>query len=74
MLWEGFNLMLIGMGTVFVFLILLVLCTQAMSRLVLRYFPALPVAAVVTAQPVPTTEEEVMAAVSAAVHHHRKHS
>lgn len=71
MLWEGINLMLIGMGTVFLFLTLLVFCVQIMSRLIGRYFPeAAPVPA-----PAPAPDrrqEEVLAAVSAAVHHHRQ--
>lgn len=36
---EGFDLLLYGMGTVFVFLILLVLATALMSTLVVRFFP-----------------------------------
>lgn len=73
MLWEGFNLMLIGMGTVYLFLTLLVFCTQLMSRLIARYFPDAvepPVSA-----PIPASDrrqDEALAAVSAAVHHHRQ--
>lgn len=36
---QGNNLMLFGMGTVFVFLSLLVLCTSLMSSLINRFFP-----------------------------------
>jgi len=39
LLQQGIDLMLFGMGTVFVFLSLLVLTTQAMSFLVQRFFP-----------------------------------
>jgi len=46
MVAEGFQLMLVGMGVVFSFLVLLVLMISLMSRLVTRYAPeALPVAA-----------------------------
>jgi len=38
MMYEGFNLMLYGMGTVFVFLTLLVLCTLVMSTILARFF------------------------------------
>lgn len=73
MLWEGLNLMLIGMGTVFLFLTLLVFCTQFMSHLIARYFPE-------AAKPLPSApppapdrrQEEILAAVSATVHHHRQ--
>ncbi|MCW8194005.1 oxaloacetate decarboxylase [Proteobacteria bacterium 005FR1] len=36
---QGINLMLLGMGVVFVFLTLLVFATSFMSALVMRYFP-----------------------------------
>lgn len=37
---QGLNLMLFGMGTVFVFLSILVFATSAMSQLVNRFTPA----------------------------------
>lgn len=39
MLSAGIELMLVGMGTVFFFLTLLVLATSAMSRILQRVFP-----------------------------------
>ncbi|PJF20464.1 MAG: hypothetical protein CUN56_16045, partial [Phototrophicales bacterium] len=39
LLLDGFNLMLVGMGMVFAFLVLLVFATAFMSKLVLRYMP-----------------------------------
>lgn len=44
-LWQqGTDLMLFGMGTVFVFLTLLVISTMIMSTIVMRYFAEEPVA------------------------------
>ena len=39
---RGVQLMLVGMGTVFVFLTLLVFAVSAMSALILKYFPPAP--------------------------------
>jgi len=36
---EGFDLLLYGMGTVFVFLVLLVVATRLMSTLIVHFFP-----------------------------------
>lgn len=66
LLWQGAELMLVGMGTVFAFLTLLVVCTASMSRLVLVWQGA--------AEP-PATEAddaEVTAAIAAALSHHRR--
>jgi len=62
--------MLVGMGTVFVFLTLLVFATILMSRLVAHFGP---VAAGSNAQEAGVSSEEV-AAISAAITRHRRRS
>ena len=68
LLQQGLELMLAGMGTVFVFLTLLVFATTAMSALVRRFEPA-------KAPPTDGPTEEEVAAITAAITlHRRKHS
>ena len=61
---AGVELMLVGMGTVFVFLTLLVAATTLMSRIVLRIAPPPPAVA-------GDLSEEELAVITAAVHAHR---
>ncbi len=68
LLEQGLELMLYGMGTVVVFLSLLVLATTLMSRVVARLSPA-PVAAETAAGATP--DELTVAVISAAIHAHR---
>ena len=63
LLAEGLQLMLVGMGTVFAFLTLLVFATHAMSRLVQHLFPASPIS---------DTDEDHVAAITAAIKLHRE--
>jgi oxaloacetate decarboxylase gamma subunit len=70
---SGIELMLVGMGTVFVFLTLLVGAMQAMSALILRYFPSassVPDRQSAPAANIPTNEE--VAAISIALRIHRQ--
>lgn len=69
---QGVELMLYGMGTVVVFLALLVVATTAMSAFVGRYFPEAEKAAVAAGKPVSApADNELVAVISAAVHQHR---
>ena len=63
---QGLELMLVGMGTVFVFLTLLVVATAAMSRLVQRFERRHPVASA------SGDESEEVAAIAAAITMHRR--
>ncbi len=67
---SGIELMLIGMGIVYAFLAMLIISIQAMSSLVLRFFPELPSGQ----RPGSHHGDDLgtIAAISAAVHQYRK--
>ena len=81
---QGVELMLFGMGTVLVFLTVLVLAIALMSWVLQRYFPVLEVApdanrrkgtATAPATAFAAGDETLVAVISAALHQHRsKHS
>lgn len=64
---QGLELMLVGMGTVFVFLTALVFATTLMSRLVMRFQPQVTASAAAE-----EISEEEVAAISAAIISHRR--
>ena len=74
---QGVELMLYGMGTVVVFLALLVVATTVMSRVVTRYFPEPepPVRAALEKlhgqQQGPGDDPNLVVAISAAIHQYR---
>jgi oxaloacetate decarboxylase gamma subunit len=68
---QGLELMFFGMGTVIVFLTLLVIVTSGMSALVQRYAPLPEVdGAGSTAAPA-TADDTLLAVISAAIHKYR---
>jgi oxaloacetate decarboxylase gamma subunit len=67
MLSAGVELMLVGMGTVFSFLTLLVLATSAMSRILQRVFPPRT-----DADDVAGLREEEIAAIAVAIQLHQR--
>ncbi|NQV71419.1 MAG: OadG family protein [Pseudohongiella sp.] len=73
LLSQGFELALFGMGTVFVFLAVLIIATKAMSSLVLRFEPAVSVASAATvAQDAALSDRgHLLAVISAAIAQHR---
>ena len=73
LLIEGVELMLLGMGSVFTFLIILVFITGIMSRLIDRFVPApVPVAKPVRKAPAAdAADPELLAVIGAAVKQHR---
>ena len=72
---QGLELMIYGMGTVFVFLALLVAATTVLSRVLGRYLPeAIPTPAPRRKAPraAPNQDQErTVAVISAAIHAHR---
>ena len=68
---QGLELMLFGMGTVIVFLSVLVLATMLMSALVQRFLPE-EVAAAETSGKNIAVDTALLAVITAALHQHRK--
>jgi len=77
---QGVELMLYGMGTVVLFLALLVVAIVTMSRFVNSYFPEEESSATAAlqklrgrtqAQPQPADDPNLVAVISAAIHQHR---
>ncbi|EAQ96988.1 OadG family protein [Congregibacter litoralis] len=76
LLSQGIELLIYGMGTVVVFLTLLVFATRVMSRTIQRFFPEPPIVVpqrVSAARGDLAPAPELLAAISAAVHQHRRH-
>lgn len=67
---QGLQLMLVGMGVVFVFLTIMVLCMYAMSALVAWYSKYFPEAKQEVAGAVNGASNDEIAAVIAAVKHY----
>ena len=74
MLFEGINLMVVGMTTVFSFLVLLVIVLQVSARFFERFGDQWPDAAVATgdSDSTPGTQNEEIAVVLAAITAHRE--
>ena len=69
---QGIELMYFGMGSVFVFLTLLVILTTLMSALVQRFVkPEPPAAPVSSARPAVQQDSQLLAVISEAIKQHR---
>ncbi|MAA70126.1 MAG: oxaloacetate decarboxylase [Bermanella sp.] len=69
---DGLGLMGFGMGTVFIFLVVLIFATTIMSKLVTKYFPeALPAPAKVKKAPAQGVDPQLLKVLTAAVKEHR---
>lgn len=69
LLADAVSLMVLGMGTVFVFLTLLVFCTTLMSRVIARIVP--PAVAPAATLPQAPADASLTAVIAAAIHAHR---
>ena len=69
---QGIDLMIFGMGTVFVFLTVLVASMTVMSIIVQRFFPEAPEPlAVASRAPAGVTDPKLLAIIKAAIDKHR---
>ena len=75
LLSDSFVLLVLGMGTVFVFLAMLVMVTTLMSSLVIKYAPPAPAKAPAKTLPpaagAPPADQTLLAVIGAAIHAHR---
>lgn len=68
---KGIELMLAGMGIVFLFLTMLVLAINMLSSLIERFFPEAPNLVGTTTTTSSGIDKNTIAAITAAVHQHR---
>ncbi len=68
---QGVELMLYGMGTVFTFLMLLIVATTVMSALLQRFAKPEPAVVASAAKPAAVNDEQLVAVISAAIHKYR---
>ena len=68
---EGFKFMGLGMGTVFLFLITMIISMNIMSIVVHKFFPE-PEVNADTSAGTPKNNKKVIAAITAAIKHHRE--
>lgn len=71
LLSDAFSLMVLGMGTVFVFLTTLVYVTTIMSALVKKYAPLQPSGHTLAGTPAQPEDQTLLAVIAAAIHAHR---
>lgn len=68
---EGFKFMVLGMGIVFLFLVLLIIAMNVLSKIVQRYFPEPKAAPAPSAKQASGADKlKKVAAIAAALHHH----
>ncbi|MCK4875856.1 MAG: OadG family protein [Sulfurimonas sp.] len=68
---EGFKFMGLGMGTVFSFLVILIVMMNLMSNIINKFFPE-PKPIANRAKNTQNNNKKVVAAITAAIKHHRE--
>ena len=68
---EGFKFMGLGMGTVFLFLIVMIFSMNIMSKIIHKFFPE-PQADVNAQSASQKDNKKIIAAITAAISHHRQ--
>ncbi len=69
---EGFKFMGLGMGTVFLFLIIMIGCMNGMSYIIQKFFPEPKAANLEPAVNTQKDNRKIIAAITAAISHHRQ--
>ncbi|MEJ2372912.1 MAG: OadG family protein [Sulfurimonas sp.] len=70
---EGIKFMFLGMGTVFAFLIIMILVMNVMSSIVHKFFPEPQASTDVTNTEAPKQDSKnIVAAITAAIKYHRE--
>jgi len=69
--FEGLKIMMLGMGTVFSFLVVMIVMMNIMSKIVHRFFPE-PNDVENTPSPAQENTAKKVAAITGAIMHHRK--
>jgi len=69
---EGFKFMGLGMGTVFLFLIIMIFAMNIMSKVLNKFFPEVQPSARTEAKTAQNNHSKIVAAVTAAIKHHRQ--
>jgi len=69
---EGFKFMGLGMGTVFIFLIILIISMNIMSKVLNKFFPEVAPVLDSKSSSARKDNKKVIAAITAAIKHHRE--
>ena len=69
---EGVKFMFLGMGTVFVFLVVMIACMNIMSSIINRYFPEPQLSEDTTTSNSQANNKKIIAAITAAIKYHRE--